>query len=101
MEKPRKEIKYTSTETDPRRPISNSEISLDNNNVNTAPISASSISIQAGDEPSNLQLKVSSSSLTNKKEDSVGPGIGFPAADYIKSINQIDLGPRVNNLSKL
>ena len=103
-EKPRRESKCTSTETDPQPPISESEIFLDNDDINTAPVSTSSGSIQAGDEPSNLPPTVSTQSLPTKEvfrqEDSGGLGIGFPAADYIKGINQIDLGPRVNDLSK-
>ena len=95
----RKKFTSASTETDPQ--LQSSISNCENNN----PTTASSISVQACDESSNLQPTVSKSSPPKNEnfcqEDPGGLVSAFPAADYIKGINQIDLGPRVNDLSKL
>ena len=98
----RNKITSASTEADPQPQCSSSN--LENNNPTTALVSASSISVQVCDESSHLQPTVSKSSPPKKEdfcqEDTGGLAGAFPAADYIKSINQIDLVPRVNDLSK-
>ena len=72
----------------------------------TALTGACSITLQTSDSNSTHQNPLQTSDSNSRTTDFISKQAGavlgtLPSTDYIKDINNIDLGPRVNDLSKM